>query len=68
MVGYKIVVLNAIAALRPIGLAELLYILLAINSAYNRAKVWVLLYYIALNKLVEKLINEIKKLNIGQIL
>ena len=33
------VVLNTIAALRPIGLIELLYILFAINSAYNRAKV-----------------------------
>ena len=56
--GYKTIILNAIATLGPIGLAELLYILLAINSAYNRAKVWVLLYYIALNKLAETLTKE----------
>jgi len=52
------VVLNAIATLRPMGLTELLYTLLVINSAYNRAKVWVLSRYITLNKLVEILAKE----------
>ena len=35
MVGYKVVVLNTVAALGPIGLVELLYTLLVINSVYN---------------------------------
>lgn len=33
------VVFNTITVLRPVGLVELLYILLAINSAYNKAEV-----------------------------
>ena len=39
VVGYKAIVLNTIALFRYMGVIELLYILFAINSLYNRAKI-----------------------------
>ena len=58
------IIFNAIVVLRPMSLTELLYILLVINSAYNRAEVEILLYCITLNELAKTLAKEFKKFNI----